>query len=801
MENSSNRPLEGVRIIDLSSDIAGPYSSKLFVDAGATVIKVEPPGGDKLRAWRASGKPVPEGEDGALFQFLNASKASIVLDLEQQVDRETLKKMAGTADLIIEDFGPGGLQTFGLSYDELKRDNPALSLISISPWGLTGPWANRPCTEFTQQCATGSTSFRGLPDGMPVAAGGRLGEWICGSFAAIAAISAWLSARSTGRGQHVDVSAFESMILCLVLYHDLNGYWHGGLQPRSIEIPSIEKAKDGWIGFCTITGQQWVDFCSLIGQPEVGSDEKYLMIGERYQHSEFLKGIIEQWTSKHTVEEIVQLASLMRIPVAPVGNGKNLLDVDHMQERDVFWKNAAGFSQPRPPYRLGQATALPPGAAPALDQHRESIMAELEQLTATRKPGESPEAVGELLPLKGLRVVDLTAFLAGPFATSVLADLGADVIKVESVQRPDGMRFAGAVQNERLWEWSPVFAGANRGKRGITLRLDNEEGIALLKNLIETADVVIENFSVRVLAQFGLTWDSIHALNPKTILLRMPAFGLDGPWRDHTGFAMTVEQASGLAWVTGYKDMPVVVRGACDPVGGVHAVFALLLALENRRSSGEGQLVEVPLIETALNIAAEQVIEYSAYGELLGTNENRSSYAAPQGIYRCRGEEQFLALAITNDEQWRVLCSLIPQNALLVDDKLATAAGRHQWHDEIDEQLNQWMATQDINALETKLLDLGIAAQVLINSHNLMPNEQLIHREFFYTLEHIYTGKARYPGLPFNYSLLGSQLPTTPPPVLGQNNDQILGGELHLSEQEIRELRDKAIIGERPIFM
>ena len=309
-------PLEGLRVLDLSTEIAGPYATKLLVDAGADVIKVEAPGaGDPLRRWTASGTALPEGEDGALFRFLNASKRSIALDLEGASGRETLLDLAASADLVIESFGPGVMQRLGLDLEALQARNPALSLVSISPWGGTGPWAERPCTEFTLQAATGSTGYRGLRDRPPVAAGGRLGEWIAGSFAAPGAVAAWLSARNTGTGQHVDLSIFEAMLLCLTIYHDLNGQWVEGPLPRAIEIPSIEPARDGWVGFCTITGQQWKDFCALIGRPDVGEDQRFFSGAQRMEHLATMQEMIHGWTRERTVDEIVEIASLMRIPV------------------------------------------------------------------------------------------------------------------------------------------------------------------------------------------------------------------------------------------------------------------------------------------------------------------------------------------------------------------------------------------------------------------------------------------------------------------------------------------------------
>ena len=197
----------------------------------------------------------------------------------------------------------------------------------------------------------------------------------------------------------------------------------------------------------------------------------------------------------------------------------------------------------------------------------------------------------DALPLSGIRVADFTAFWAGPVATQVLAALGADVIKVEGVRRPDGMRFAGGRPPtwDQWWEWGPVFLCSNTNKRGISIELSIPQGRQLALDLIARSDLVIENFSPRVMANFDLEWDAVSAANPQAIMVRMPAFGLDGPWRDRVGFAQTMEQATGMAWMTGHLDgPPIIPRGACDPLAGLHAAFAAIAALVVRDRTGTG---------------------------------------------------------------------------------------------------------------------------------------------------------------------------------------------------------------------
>ena len=405
------------------------------------------------------------------------------------------------------------------------------------------------------------------------------------------------------------------------------------------------------------------------------------------------------------------------------------------------------------------------------------------------------------LPFAGLRVIDLTAFWAGPYTTSILSDFGADVIKVESIQRPDGMRFATPIRNDTLWEWSHVFHGCNPGKRDVTLQLDHEDGLGLLKRLIADADIVIENFSARVMPNFGIDAETVSSLNPRALFVRMPAFGLDGPWCDRAGFAMTVEQVTGLAWVTGYEDLPMVVRGVCDPLGSAHAVFAIGLALAERERTGRGQVVELALVEPALAVAAEQVLEYSASGTLLGRDGNRMPHAAPQGLFETRDPDERIALSITNDEAWRALCSIVGAEDWRLAENLQSHAGRYAAHDELCERIAAWLAPRTRDEALALLLDAGIPASASINAHELWPNAQLAHRGFFQTMKHPHTGETRYPAFPAIFSAFERELHRSPPPTLGQHNREVLQGELGLDDAEVTRLEAEGVIGTRPAFM
>ena len=786
-------PLTGVRVVDLSTGIPGAYCSKLLADAGADVIKVESPVGDPLRQYSG----------GVLFEFLHTSKRSIVLDLDTDDDAATLRALYQTADLVIESFEPGEIESRDLGYGALAQANPHATMLSITNFGRGGPWTNRPATEFTLLAQAGSTATRGLPGRPLINAGGRIGEWMGGVNAAVAALAALRRARSCGRGDHVDLSLLETVTPTCTNVQSLYGSMSGTYDAQArLEIPSIEPTKDGYVGFCIFTGQQWIDFCVLIAHPELADDPELANIGGRIEHGARVLALIHDYTTAHTTQEVVELATMLRIPVAPIGNGQNIPTMDHFVEREVFVKNPGrGFLQPRVPYRIAGHPTRPFTAAPSLGQHEREVRNELARGRPAPEVTETDAALtvpDDAWPLAGVRVVDMTAFWAGPYATYTLACLGADVIHVESVQRPDGMRF-GAVRppsEDQWWEWGPTFHSANAGKRSITLDLTRDDGRALLRRLIEQSDVLVENYSPRVMEQFGLTWDVVHAWNPRLVMVRMPAFGLDGPWRDRVGFAQTMEQTSGMAWLCGYADTaPMNARGPCDPLAGLHSAFSALVGLALRERTGAGSHIESTMVETALNAAAEQVIEFSAHARLLSRDGNHHYGVALQGAYevadRPEGTMGAVAVCVETGAQWQALVDLI-------DDPRLRDEGQRTTPVLFDDVLSAWCATRTTEDAVQALLSAGVPSAPVVGARYGDRNPQHDARGFFEAVDHSVIGRHRIGAFPVVFGRQPARRFARPAPLLGEHNNEILGGLLGVDETELARLTAAKIIGTRP---
>ena len=401
------------------------------------------------------------------------------------------------------------------------------------------------------------------------------------------------------------------------------------------------------------------------------------------------------------------------------------------------------------------------------------------------------------MPLEGVRILDLTAFWAGPFGTQYLATLGADVIKIESVQHPDPMRFSVTVPptTEQWYEQGSLFMAINLNKRGITLDLSHTEGRDLFLRLVATADVVVENFTPRVMENFGLTYEVLQGVRSDLIMLRMPGWGLDGPWRDRPAFASTMEQASGIAWMTGRPEGPPELPGICDPLTGVHAAFAVLAALEERRRTGEGQQVELAMLDLAANVSVEQVLEYAAYGHLMERQGNRGPAAAPQGVYPTV-DHSWLALAVGTDEEWQALCRILRNADLAEDVGLRRATGRRSAHDRIDREVASWSADKTLDEALSDLRRAGVPAEAVVSAYEIDQEPQMNSRGFWEDVPHPVVGTYRYPGWPMRLSGGPDRWYRRAAPLLGQHNEEVLRGLLGLTEDELASLRDKEVIGD-----
>src|SRR3954452_4409016 len=362
-------PLAGTRVVDLSTGLAGAYCTKLLADGGADVVKVEDPAGDPLRRWSESGAALADDEDGAFFRFLSSSKDSVAASATDDADVVLVRGLVAEAEIVVWSAGSPIADDARFVAHALHRDHPAAVVVALSPFGLDGPWRDRPSTDFTRQALCGGHVQRGTPDRPPLLCGGDPGEWAAGTYGAIGALAALRRARLRGVGDLVDVAALDALMFSQPLF-PVTWFQMAGGRLRAVlgsELPNVHPSSDGYVALQTTTGQQWLDFCTMIGRADWFADQRLARGTYRTLHRPEIEAVIDGWTSIRLTAEIVELATLWRIPVAEVGNGETLPKFPHLVEGGWFTENPAGFVQPSVPYRLGGgAEARPLRAAPTV---------------------------------------------------------------------------------------------------------------------------------------------------------------------------------------------------------------------------------------------------------------------------------------------------------------------------------------------------------------------------------------------------------------------------------------------------
>jgi crotonobetainyl-CoA:carnitine CoA-transferase CaiB-like acyl-CoA transferase len=399
--------------------------------------------------------------------------------------------------------------------------------------------------------------------------------------------------------------------------------------------------------------------------------------------------------------------------------------------------------------------------------------------------------------LTGIRVIDLSMGWAGPLATRHLADMGAEIIKIESCERFDWWRGWEATPQ---WiaqdgaERAASFNTVNRNKLDVTLDLTSEAGSALFKRLVAIADAVVENYSAGVLPKLGLDYPALRAVNEQLVMVSMPAFGANGPWRGYRAYGSTVEHASGLPHLSGEATWPPTMIHVAygDAVGGLNGAAALLTALRHRRRTGQGQFVDLSQSECLFPLGIHGILQQSVNGEPPRRLGNRSAHYAPHGVYPALGDDQWVVIQVFDEIQWRALVALVPGLAAF-----GAAADRLARVDALDRALAQWTRNHEAGALMRQLQALGITAATVQGVEHLIADPQLVARQFWPRVERAHVGVQPQPVAPYRAD--GEPYPIdTPAPTLGQHNRQVLTELLGVDAAALASLLAEGVIGDRP---
>ncbi len=402
-------------------------------------------------------------------------------------------------------------------------------------------------------------------------------------------------------------------------------------------------------------------------------------------------------------------------------------------------------------------------------------------------------------PLEGFRVLDLTVFWAGPLPSAILADLGAEVIKVEAPHRLDPFRaygIPGTSRDAQAFEKSPLFNSANRNKRGITLNLADQRGQELFKRLVSKSDAVMENFTPRVLPQFGLGYEVLRAIKPALVMTSISGFGRSGPWRDYVSFAAIGEALSGISSLTGYDSRDVLLHGVgvSDPYTGLTAAFATLAALQSALETGEGRHIEIAQLEASLPFIADAIMEYVLNNTVRGRVTNEQAGRAPHGAFRARGDDVWVTISVGTDLQWQGLLDAMGQPAWGGEERFATPLARYRNRAALNALVEEWTSSRDKEALASDLQRRGVPAAPVRSPAEQINDPQLKSLGFFQMVDHPYAGRHPYPSFPARFSGRYPAIARVGP-LAGQDNRFVFEELLGLSRTEIEELEAAGITG------
>ncbi|MGI9599378.1 MAG: CaiB/BaiF CoA transferase family protein [Acidimicrobiales bacterium] len=806
------------RVLDLSDD-RGQLTGLILADLGADVILVEPPDGSRSRRLG----PFADGDDGdpersLWFWSYNRGKRSIALDPDLADDRAMLKRLAATADVIIESADVGSMASLGLGPDDLMADNPGLVYTSISPFGQTGPKADWAATDLTVVGAGMQLNLMGDADRPPVRIPVDQAFLHASAEAAAATLIALYDRNRSGLGQHVDVSAQQALLQATQstsmshLYGAPEGSrMSGGAKLGPFNIRLRSPAADGYVSILILFGSaigpfgkrlfdwiheeggcedsdleiDWIDYVDGVASGRIPLDEY-----ERIQQ------VAADFTATKTKAELQQVALDKRLLMVPVSTVGDVAELEQYKARE-YWREievpALGQQVrfPGPFAKFSETPILADRPAPAVGADTEQVLAELDNgsaaPTAPAVPSGGEDRAEGGGALAGLKILDFMWVMAGPAATRVLADNGAQVIRIESTTNIDAARtIQPFVDDEGGAENGGLFQNMNAGKMSMTLDMSKPEGRDVVLDLVKWADVVCESFSPKAMRGWGLGYEDLKAVKPDLIMTSSCLFGQSGPLSTLAGFGTMGAALSGFYDVTGWPDREPAGCFAAytDYISPRFLSAAILAAVEHRDRTGEGQYIDLSQAEASISFLSPAVLDYTVNGNEFARPGNRHPTMVPHGVFPVEGDDRWIAIACQSDEQWQALCSLAGIGGALAE---ADGAERKTREEEIEGQIAGWTAGHDGYELQKALQSAGVAAHMVQNSIDLASDPQLAHREHFIAGEHAENQTMYVEGSRFKMSRTPAQI-TQAGPTLGQHTFDVLLGVLGYDDEKLSEL-------------
>jgi crotonobetainyl-CoA:carnitine CoA-transferase CaiB-like acyl-CoA transferase len=780
--------LEGVRVLDVAEPL-GAFVSRILGDLGADVIKIEPPGADPGRNLSPF---LTTGQERLSLPFVhaNVNKRSVILDLQQQQDQECFRALAAQADVVVSTEGLAAWASRGIDVERLSKFYPRLVWTSFSPFGLSGPYSAYTGNNIIAEAMGGLMYIQGDDAKPPCVSPCEQGLYLASLHAACGTLMALWERRASGQGQVVEVAVHEvlaNLYFLLVNY----GLWSDipyRIGARNFMPPNgYYRCRDGHVFIAALQTRQWDRLVELAHDPRL-ADAALRDADYRNEYPEMVVPVLQEFAARFDCWTLTKELQRCGVPAAPWSTVADVAVNEHLNERGFF----VDFKQPPfghlrsagPMFRASASPMRIRRPAPQPGEHQHEVLAEAVSQTSST-PAPSVTGARRRLPLEGIRILDLSRAWAGPYGTRYLADFGAEVIKVETGKYPDGRQ-----------PGNPGYEEINRNKRPITLNFQMPGGQELLKRLVAISDVVVENFSPRVMAQYALDYPHLLKVRPDLIMLSMPGYGRSGPHSRFVSFGGPLMAYTGMSLLWGHADSPPDARvktAQPDYIVAATQALAITTALHHRARTGQGQYIEIAQVEATLASLEVAYLDYFANGAVATPRGNRDPNAVPQGCYPCVGHEAWCVISCTTDAQWQALARLIESAALADDPDLTNATARWERHDELDDRISAWTREQTPYQVMRQLQAVGIPAGVVQTAEDLWRDVQLRAREYMVTMAHPALGMVEHPGLPVWLHATPGHIQRLAGP-LGEANEAVFRGLLGLSPEELSRLVEAGVI-------
>lgn len=793
----SEEPALGhLRVIELG-DIPASYAARWLADLGADVIKIEPPGGDPHRMLPPFAGNIEDRERSLTFIHANTNKRGIVVDLGRETDRETFAKLLASADVLVEATPLGFLEQFGFDDDRFGRDFPALAIVSITPFGRTGPYRHYKGSDAIANATGGFLFGQGDDAKGHCTAPSHLAYQMAGAMAAMLGLAAIRHARATGAGQRIDMSLQEALTFTnsgsIARYSRENRLEkRPGAKAYGGAGTNIYRCRDGrYVHFTTNMPHMWKEFAQNWMTDKSLAGPEWESPRYRDEHSDQVARAFAAFIGGFGADEFANEAQARHLAAAPLNTIGQFVDCEQNRARgwlqELEHPVIGRYKAPGAPMRLSLTPMRVRRPAPMLDQHRKEILAELADRPAASSRGPAGAAQARAPMLKGLRMADLTQQYAGPLGTELLAYYGMEVVKIETATIPSKEREAA------------VHACMNRGKLGCTLNLRNPQGKELFRELVAKSDVVVDNFSSGALERLGFGYEALQRINPGIVQAVMPGWGLTGPLKSWVAWGWQLLAYTGIMRLWGYPDSPMETRCKIawpDRVGSVTMALGVLAALEYRARTGKGQFIEAGMLEAQGSMMGPAILDYTVNGnewDAMGYREILGDAYAPYGCYPCSGEDNWVIIACAGDDEWRAMANVIGKSSWAADARFASRAGRREHRDELDRKLAGWTRRYTPRQVFRLMQENGIAAGIPSSGEDLFHDIHLRARGHIVETEGQPWGKITHHGLPGIPSLSYASA-ARPAPWIGAHNDEVFAGILGLSAEKIEELKQAEAI-------